>query len=602
MIRKGILAGFALAGLGAAALAQNQGPSTKQKPWLRPSSDTSGVRTISIASNGNGVIDEDETYNRLNTGEQTYRLVGLPDGMGILQTDDDLANGTFTLLVNHEAVAAAGVVRDHGNAGAFVSSWTIRVDDFSVVGGKDLATVSYLWDITNDDWLVFDKDNPMPEYKDNKLQDGPAKEPFPGFGRHCAGDLPPVGSYRFNDLGTDARIYLNGEEIGSPGRAFAYVVTGPEAGTVWELAWLGDYSWENALGHWYQQEKTIVIGLDDATPGNVYIHVGTKQAEGVEIVKAGLNNAVTYGIVIEGVTRTNGQSLEDRTNALGTSETGPIYSKPFTTYQFEDVVKITGADLQKKSDENFVMNWLRPEDGAWDPHDPRKFYFVTTDSFSGNSRIWQLEFSDIAQPELGGTATMLGDGSVPATFAGGIVSAGGLTDVRMMDNMVMTQFNQILIQEDVGNNPRLGRVWLYDITTDRITDVLIHDADRFLSGGSKFLTQDEESSGIVDALNILGRGWYVLNDQAHYGISGELVEGGQLLALYVPKAGGFTGDLNCDDSVDFNDIDAFVETLVGGREGYEAAYPNCIFELADTNNDDSVDFDDIDGFVSLLIK
>jgi hypothetical protein len=60
------------------------------------------------------------------------------------------------------------------------------------------------------------------------------------------------------------------------------------------------------------------------------------------------------------------------------------------------------------------------------------------------------------------------------------------------------------------------------------------------------------------------------------------------------------GDLNCDGSVDFNDIDAFVTALIS-QEDYEAAYPWCLYAHADINGDGSVDFNDIDGFVECLI-
>jgi hypothetical protein len=38
---------------------------------------------------------------------------------------------------------------------------------------------------------------------------------------------------------------------------------------------------------------------------------------------------------------------------------------------------------------------------------------------------------------------------------------------------------------------------------------------------------------VIDASSILGEGWYLLDVQAHYGIAGELVEGGQLLAMHI---------------------------------------------------------------------
>ena len=50
---------------------------------------------------------------------------------------------------------------------------------------------------------------------------------------------------------------------------------------------------------------------------------------------------------------------------------------------------------------------------------------------------------------------------------------------------------------------------------------------------------DEEASGIIPA-PFLGADEYLVDVQAHYAIAGELVEGGQLLALHVPP--GDRGD------------------------------------------------------------
>ena len=53
-------------------------------------------------------------------------------------------------------------------------------------------------------------------------------------------------------------------------------------------------------------------------------------------------------------------------------------------------------------------------------------------------------------------------------------------------------------------------------------------------GGPNFITQDEESSGIIDAQHIFGQGWFLFVVQNHkLSTDSELVEGGQLLALYV---------------------------------------------------------------------
>jgi hypothetical protein len=59
------------------------------------------------------------------------------------------------------------------------------------------------------------------------------------------------------------------------------------------------------------------------------------------------------------------------------------------------------------------------------------------------------------------------------------------------------------------------------------------------------------------------------------------------------------GDLNCDGTVDFGDINPFVLAL-SNPAAYATTYPGCDINLADTNQDRSVSFDDINPFVGLL--
>jgi hypothetical protein len=106
----------------------------------------------------------------------------------------------------------------------------------------------------------------------------------------------------------------------------------------------------------------------------------------------------------------------------------------------------------------------------------------------------------------------------------------------MMDNLTVSRNGSILIQEDVGNQPHIGKVWRYTIATGGLEMIAQHDPALFTSGAPDFLTQDEESSGIIPMDDILGEGWFLMDVQAHYPIAGELVEGGQLLALRLPKA------------------------------------------------------------------
>ncbi len=571
------------------AMAQVQGPSTTRGPEYLPSA--AGVVTVSIASNGNGNgIFTNELYTRLSSGAVDYRLVGLPDGMGIFRDATDLQGGTFSALVNHEGGNTTGIVRAHGSRGSFVSLWRIKADasDLRVIGADDLATTIKLWNTGTNAYETYDSSRPMPTYANNVIADYSTPDPSRnGLSRLCSADLAEPSAFRFGGLGTDARILLNGEEAGPAGRAFAFIASGPETGTAYELPEHGDYSWENNLACPFPQAKTVCIGTDDATPGNVYIYVGNKQATGNEVEKAGLVNGQLFAIVIDGVTiNGGGQSIEDRAFVLGNAANGRRESAPFRTIEITDAKNRTGAYLQGL-DAQGQMNFARPEDGAWDPLAKDRFYFVTTDAFSGNSRIWVMTFNDIANPQNGGTVTMLGDGSNPASFAGGIISANGLTDVRMMDNICMTKNGLVVIQEDVGNQARLGRMWSYDTKTDTIREIAGASSNLYLTGAPNFLTQDEEASGVVDARDILGPGWFVLNNQSHFSIPGELIEGGQLLALFDPAAVQLCpADFNADGFLDLFDYAAYVGAFETGTAG------------SDFNADGFLDFFDYSDFVA----
>jgi hypothetical protein len=444
------LAAVALAA--AAAVGASTGPSTSQSPYVVASEP--GVVTKSILTAGDTVAG--------------YRMVGIPDGLGAFDNGD----GTFTVLMNHELGATAGVVRAHGSAGAFVSRWTIRKDDLSVVKDEDLIrTVNLVTGTT-------------------------------AFGRLCSADLAAQSAYfdAASGTGYQGRLFLDGEETGAEGRGFAHALDG----TSWELPRLGKMSFENSVANPSTGAKTVVVALDDSTPGQVYVYVGDKTTTGSPVDKAGLTNGTLYGIKVTGFPTEPTIGIP-----AGTS---------FAVANLGNRQASTGAALDAESVAAGVTGFNRPEDGAWDTRDPSVFYFVTTASFSGNSRLWKLDFVDPADPSKGGTITALLDGS---------------EGQKMMDNITVNSRGQVLIQEDVGNNERLGKIWLHDPDSDTLTEVAHHDENRFLAGGSAFLTQDEESSGIIPA-PFLGEGWYLLDVQAHYAIAGEVVEGGQLLALHVP--------------------------------------------------------------------
>ena len=464
----------------AGLLTGSTGPSTTQTPYLQ--SQSIGGKYTSILS--------------VNDAVGGYKMVGIPDGLGAYDNN----NGTFTLLMNHELGNTSGIARAHGSKGAFVSKWVINKSDLTVQSGSDLIQTVNTWNTTSNSFVTGTT----------------------AFNRFCSADLPSVPALynAATGLGTMERIFLTGEESGAEGRAFGHIATGATAGVTYELPYLGKFSWENVVASPATGNKTVVAGTDDtSTNGQVYFYVGTKTNSGTEIDKAGLNNGKLFGVNVSGYSTETSSSI-------------PADNTPFTLSDLGFVQNKTGATLNTESVTAGVTNFLRPEDGSFDPSNPNDFYFVTTNSFSAPSRLWKLRFNDIANPETGGTITAVLDGT---------------EGQKMLDNMTIDKFGHILLQEDPGGQAHNAKMWQYTIATDVLELVGKHDPARFgdvvgstTTPATLPFNNDEESSGIIDMSDILGPGMFLLDDQAHYttGLSNltEVVQGGQLLAFFNPAS------------------------------------------------------------------
>ena len=428
-----------------------------------------------------------------------YKMVGVPDGLGAYDNN----NGTFTVLMNHELGNTSGVVRAHGSTGAFVSKWVINKADLTVLSGGDLIQSIKLWNIATNSYITYS---------------GAFPSTSAALGRFCSADLPAVSAFynSFSGKGTQARIFMNGEESGNEGRGFAHIATGPEAGTSYELPALGKFSWENSVANPHSSDATIVAGMDDATPGQVYFYTGTKTNSGSEVEKAGLTNGKVYSVSVPGM-------------LVETSASVPAANTAFSMIDLGDVKNISGSVLNTNSNNAGVTNFLRPEDGAWDPASPNDFYFATTNAFNAPSRLWKLHFSNLDSIQNGGTITAVLDGT---------------EGQQMLDNLTIDNSGHVLLVEDVGGNAHIGKIWQYTIATDEFVQIGRHDTTRFLNGSANFLTQDEEASGILDVQGILGAGKFLIVDQAHYGIAGEVVEGGQLLVFNNPASANANAEIS----------------------------------------------------------
>ena len=485
--------------LASTAVAQvTQSPTSSATPYVLPVAGGGVLSVVSFMTVGDSV-------NLRADGVTPYRMAGIPDGMGAYDNGD----GTMTLFVNHEHTTTAnGINHAHQPAGtvggAFASRWIVKTtpgtDFLRVTNGQDLMTSISMSTV--------------------------GAGTLTNFNRFCSADLAQQSAFynAATGLGTTERIFITGEESGSNGRM---VAIGAVERKGYELPAFTPLQggWETGVARPYASDTTLVMGNSDGGANRVFMYLGTKLATGNVAEKAGLLNGVGYGMQVQ-VDSVN-FSTENRTLCFATSG-APRYSATFTFAAGGTAAGTT---------------FLRPEDGAFDPSNPADFYFVTTDRVdniedggtqSASSRLYRLHFSDVNNPLAGGTIDALLDG----------------TDIMNMgDNLCV--FNDIqggtrvIIQEDTGNSTHNAKTLLYTVATDTLEIILESDRARFgdINGVAAVapFNQDEESSGVIDARDTLGLGWFIGNMQAHYAQPGELVEGGQIYAFYAPAAVGSCG-------------------------------------------------------------
>src|SRR5262245_35596194 len=509
-----LAAGVAVAG--AQAQTQTQGPSSSRAPYLVPtaapgviSSITSIVTTTDLVPLTGGPAGATAEYG------------GIPDGLGAFDNGD----GTSTIVSNHELVNNLGVVRRHGAIGAYVTELIVDKQTLAVVSISDL-----MQNVIDINGVVHNTAN----------SNGTA------FNRFCSGDLPAVTAYynAATGLGTQDRIYMHGEEGGATGWNQATVVTGPEKGNSYTLAKMnlstngsglsGVGAWENTLANPFPQDLTVIAADNDGGTGimtnAVAIYVGTKQSTGTAVDRAGLTNGTLYFVNVTG----NPVEITNSTSRATGITNGTRFTLGSTT----------------------STTFSRPEDGAWNPLNPRQYYFVTTDRLDaststgpnptvgatgapagqiGMSRLWRLTFDDITYPQLGGVIDLLIDGG-----------KGG-QKINMFDNLTAAADGRVYLDEDTGNSTYHGKVWAYDPATDQLAMLTRCDpanwGDLAAAGGTPGATlpwtNDKETSGVLDVTHLFphapGETVLLLDVQDHSTNAAvadvATIEGGQLLLI-----------------------------------------------------------------------
>ena len=127
----------------------------------------------------------------------------------------------------------------------------------------------------------------------------------------------------------------------------------------------------------------------------------------------------------------------------------------------------------------------------------------------------------------------------------------------------------------------------------------------FTRTGTGYEPQIRHTYGIANGLMVLrvehqGQIWYRFVEVTDFNLEywrGNTQDAFHTLTLDGDNA--VLGDLNCDGTVNFFDIDPFVLALVD-RTAFDAQF-DCFVELGDMNGDGAINFFDIDPFVELLV-
>ena len=343
------------------------------------------------------------------------------------------------------------------------------------------------------------------------------------FARWCSSTLSDEGVFydKRTKRGYKGRVYFANEESGNEGRSTGVT----EDGQAQQLPRLGMLNWENTVPAANETDTTVVMGQDDSASGQPAIYVGHKQREGNAFDQAGLTNGVNFVLDLKDETVSTDAGFRTR---FGKGTAAPF---DLSEVDWDQSGNRQNADAAA---DGLTLN--RIEDGDFDPRNPNDFWFVTTEGGKGadvptgsfgrdGGGLWKLSFEDVDQPWLGGTLTLMLDGSETPFL-------------NKPDNITIDTRGNLLIQEDPGSNVHVARIVAYDIDTGDRGVVAQFDPALFkpvTPGGTNApITIDEESSGIIDAKDVLGRGWYLFDAQVHKAHPDPaLVELGQLLALYV---------------------------------------------------------------------
>jgi len=208
-----------------------------------------------------------------------------------------------------------------------------------------------------------------------------------------------------------------------------------------------------------------------------------------------------------------------------------------------DTATVPQDGLEDWSNANNVFQFIRVEDIAYDPDDPRTVYFADT----GNSRLIDPGTGRLYRAPSGTPGTLASNGrifklvmnaddpTVVDSFS--VVLDAASIGMRSPDNLEVGH-TSLIVQEDTSS---FSKIWLNPLGSATWTHI------------ATATQQAAETSGIVDVSAWFGDGWWALDVQSHENLPGSVAgvvyggpgpnngvvhtqrrELGQLLLMYVP--------------------------------------------------------------------
>jgi hypothetical protein len=445
----------------------------------------------------------------INSGESPFGILfeGLPDGIGVVPGPG--ATPTYVdLYVNHEqSHVPFGLVTNPAGTAVFADGTGLSdPHDSSVTRVRvDLATKS-----------IIETEVVLPSSA--------------GFIRFCSNFVVSGSGFAHpvlftNEESNDALPIPNGATYGidpslaaSSSRQAGYTVAlDTVTGDYMPIPGMGRHNHENQVlipGGWHKQ-LAFLSGDDTFTaPGSQLYMYLADDANAVLKDKGHL-----YGFQVNAVDGAHVSWADPFNNAndyldltAGHSFSGRFVKVPDAIAEGTTGV-LPQTALENWSNENNIFQFIRVEDIAYDPDNPRVVYFADTGStvqhsvaatgptagrmIAGGSpqrgRVFQMVLN-ASDPKLVDSLTILADGNSSSS------------NFVRPDNIAVGR-DSIMIQEDNPNS----RLWKYSFGSSTWNAVAIVDS----VPANTTINDPGENSGIIDMSPWLGAGWWALDVQAH---------------------------------------------------------------------------------------